>query len=87
MTMPASDLHDPEYRDATGVKVKYLYCPECGHFSGGGVCRVCKRGLGEFVPPAPETDFTIYQRKEEKRHELQPRGTGRLRTVRSGRSR
>ena len=58
MTMPASDLHDPEYRDATGVKVKYLYCPECGHFSGGGVCRVCKRGLGEFVPPAPETDST-----------------------------
>ena len=25
--MPASDLHDPECRDATGVKVKYLYCP------------------------------------------------------------
>ena len=52
--MPASDLHDPEDRDATGVKVRYLYCPECGHFSGGGVCRVCKRGLGEFVPPVPE---------------------------------
>ena len=50
--MPVSDLHDPECRDATGVKVKYLYRPECGHFSGGDVCRVCKRGLGEFVPPA-----------------------------------
>ena len=44
--MPVSDLHDPECRDSTGVKVKYLYCPECGHFSGGGVCRVCERGLG-----------------------------------------
>ena len=61
MTMPASDLHDPEDRDATGVKVRYLYCPDCGHFSGGGVCRVCQRGLGEFVPPAPETDSTTHR--------------------------
>ena len=51
--MPASDLHDPEDRDATGVKVKYLYCPDCGLYSGGGVCRVCERGLGDFVPPVP----------------------------------
>ena len=58
MTMPASDLHDPEDRDATGVKVRYLYCPDCGRFSGGGVCRVCDRGLGEFMPPAPETGST-----------------------------
>ena len=52
--MPASDLHDPEDRTSTGVKVKYLYCPDCGHYSGGGLCRVCQRGLGEFVPPKPE---------------------------------
>ena len=76
MTMPVSDLHDPECRDSTGVKVKYLYCPECGHFSGGGVCRVCERGLGEFVPPAPETDSTNHQRKEEIHDELRPRSTG-----------
>ena len=87
MTMPASDLHNPEDRDATGVKVKYLYCPDCGHFSGGGVCRVCERGLGEFVPPAPETASTTHQRKEGKHHELRPKGTRRLRTVRSGRGR
>ena len=87
MTMPASDLHDPEDRDATGVKVRNLYCPDCGQFSGGGVCRVCVRGLGEFVPPAPETYSTTHQRMEEKRNELQPRRTGGLRTVRSGRSR
>ena len=85
--MPASDLHDPEDRDAIGQKVRCLYCPDCGHFSGGGVCRVCERGLGEFVPPAPETDSTTNQREEEKRHDRQPRRTGGLRTVRSPRSR
>ena len=51
--MPATDLHDPEDRDATGVKVKYLYCPDCGHYSGGGICRVCERGFGDFTPPEP----------------------------------
>ena len=54
--MPASDLHDPEDRDATGVKVKYLYCPDCGHYSGGGVCRVCERAYGDFRPPAPPAE-------------------------------
>ena len=63
MTMPVSDLRDPEYRDATGTKVRYLYCPDCGYFSGGGVCRVCERGVGEFVPPAPETGPATRQRK------------------------
>ena len=37
MTMPVSDLRDPEYRDATGTQVKYLYCPDCGYFSGACV--------------------------------------------------
>ena len=81
--MPASDLHDLECRDATGVKVKYLYCPDCGRFSGGGVCRVCERGLGEFVPPAPERDSTTTPTKGEKHHELQPSSARGLRTVRS----
>ena len=53
--MPASDLYDPEDRDATGVKVRYLYCPECGHYSGGGVCRMCEEGHVEFTPPVPPT--------------------------------
>ena len=53
--MPASALKDPEDRTWTGTKVKYLYCPDCGQYSGGGVCRQCERGLGEFVPPEPET--------------------------------
>ena len=51
--MPADDLHDPETRTATGTKVRYLYCPDCGRYSGGGVCRPCERGLGEFTPPVP----------------------------------
>ena len=52
--MPASDLVDPEDRTTVGRKVKYLYCLDCGHYSGGGVCRQCERGFGEFVAPAPE---------------------------------
>ena len=51
--MPASDLRDPEDRDATGTKVRYLYCPDCDEYSGGGVCRVCQRGLGDWTPPVP----------------------------------
>lgn len=50
--MPASDLHDPEDRTAAGTKIKYLYCPECGHYSGGGVCRVCERANGTESPTA-----------------------------------
>lgn len=50
--MTIHDLKDPEDRDATGVKVRYLYCPDCGRYSGGGVCRSCERGLGEFAAPA-----------------------------------
>ena len=54
--MPASELRDPEDRTATGTKVKYLYCPECGEYSGtGGVCRVCDRNAGPvFTPPVPD---------------------------------
>ena len=56
--MPASDLHDPEDRTAVGTKIKYLYCPECGHYSGGGVCRVCARGHGAY-PQLPEPEHQI----------------------------
>ena len=51
--MPASDLFDPEDRTATGTKVKYLYCPDYGGYSGGRICRQCQRGYGVFVPPFP----------------------------------
>ena len=44
--MSVSNLKDPEDRTAAGTKVKYLFCPDCGHYSGGGLCRVCERGLG-----------------------------------------
>ena len=54
--MPASDLKDPEDRDATGAKVRYLYCPDCDHYSGGGLCRRCELGLGDFVPPSGEPE-------------------------------
>lgn len=53
--MPASDLKNPEDRTATDVLVRSLYCPECGEYSGGGVCRVCVKGAGPvFVSPEPE---------------------------------
>ena len=35
----------------------YLYCPDCGHYSGGGRCRVCLQGYGEFNPPEPARPF------------------------------
>lgn len=41
--MSVQDLKDPEDRTRTGTKIKYLFCPECGHYSGGGVCRQCGR--------------------------------------------
>ena len=52
--MPASDLVDPEDRTSARPFVKYLYCPDCGHYSGGRVCRQCRRGLGVFVAPTGE---------------------------------
>ena len=53
--MSVSELKDPEDREATGTKVRFLYCPDCGWYSGGGVCRVCERGFGEFRPPVPKS--------------------------------
>ena len=35
--------HAPDARDATGKLVADCYCPQCDHFSGGGLCRVCRR--------------------------------------------
>ena len=54
--MPATDLHNPEDRTSAGTMVRFLYCPDCGHYSGGGICRVCERGYGDFTPPAPAAD-------------------------------
>ena len=63
ITMPASDLKNPDDRTADGTMVKYLYCPECSNYSGGGLCRVCDRANGpkprlpvpreHDTPPAP----------------------------------
>ena len=41
--------HAPDARDATGQLVSERYCPRCDHFSGGGLCRVCRRerAIGE----------------------------------------
>ena len=52
--MPASELINPDDQDATGAKVRYLYCPDCSEYSGGGHCRRCELGLGDFVPPSGE---------------------------------
>lgn len=35
--------HAPDARDATGKLIADCYCPRCDHFSGGGLCRICKR--------------------------------------------
>ena len=37
--------HAPDAVDATGKLIADCYCPRCDHFSGGGLCRVCKREL------------------------------------------
>ena len=48
--MPAQ----PNDRTATGRPVAELYCRQCGFYSGGGLCRVCQRGNGDYRPPMPE---------------------------------
>ena len=37
--------HAPDARDATGKLIADCNCPRCDHFSGGGLCRICKREL------------------------------------------
>ena len=46
-----------ERRTAAGQLLKDLYCPGCDQYSGGGICRVCQRGQGEFTPPLPAQTF------------------------------
>ena len=36
---------DPDATDATGKLISECYCPRCAYFSGGGLCRVCRREL------------------------------------------
>ena len=52
--MPAKDRKNPEDKTTAGRMVKFLYCPDCLQYSGGFVCRQCRRGLGQFVPPTGE---------------------------------
>ena len=35
--------HAPDARNATGQLISECYCPRCDHYSGGGLCRVCRR--------------------------------------------
>ena len=49
--------NDGYHRTAAGRLVKDLYCPGCDQYSGGGICRVCQRGQGEFTPPVPAETF------------------------------
>ena len=37
--------HPPDARDATGRLISDYYCPRCDHYSGGGLCRVCRREI------------------------------------------
>ena len=48
--------HSPDARDATGKLIADCYCPRCDHFSGGGLCRVCRRELAiEAQDAEPES--------------------------------
>ena len=42
---------------AAGKAIADCYCPECGYYSGGGLCRVCQRGCGEFTAPTPDDPY------------------------------
>ena len=35
--------HAPDARDVTGKLIADCYYPRCDHFSGGGLCRICRR--------------------------------------------
>ena len=37
--------HAPDAVDATGRLIADCYCPRCDHYSGGGLCRVCRREI------------------------------------------
>ena len=38
--------HAPDAVDTTGRLIADCYCPRCDHYSGGGLCRVCRREVG-----------------------------------------
>ena len=49
--------HAPDARDAIGKLIAECYCPRCGHFSGGGICRKCRREIAiEEGNAAPTKD-------------------------------
>ena len=56
--MPASELRDPECRDATGRRVADLYCPGCDNYSGGGLCRVCQQEIAAGHRAVPSIQHT-----------------------------
>ena len=37
--------HASDAVDATGRLIADCYCPRCDHYSGGGLCRVCRREI------------------------------------------
>ena len=37
--------HAPDAVDTTGRLIADCYCPRCDHYSGGGLCRVCRREI------------------------------------------
>ena len=49
--------HAPDARNATGQLISECYCPRCDHYSGGGICRVCRREIAvEEANAAPTED-------------------------------
>ncbi len=37
--------HAPDAVDTTGRLIADCYCPRCDHYSGGGICRMCRREI------------------------------------------
>ena len=63
--------HAPDAVDATGKLFADCYCPRCDHFSGGGLCRICKRevaieerdGVARDTGPEPQAEPTAGQQE------------------------
>ena len=49
--------HAPDAVDATGRLIADFYCPRCDHYSGGGICRMCRREIAiEEANATPSED-------------------------------
>ena len=48
--------HPPDAVDATGKLIADCYCPRRDHYSGGDICRVCRRVIAVYEANAAAPD-------------------------------